>query len=105
MLFSAAEEGEPNPRLEAVAETSDGFVLAERDLALRGEGSLFATRQSGLPDLKLAKLARDVKIVAQTRNDAAALVREDPDLEGHPLLADEVRRRYGEQRLAALETG
>jgi len=58
-----------------------------------------------LPDLKLAKLARDGRVVAQTRNDAAALVREDPDLDEHPLLAHEVRRRYGEQRLAALETG
>jgi len=105
VLFSAAEEGEPNPRLEAVAQTADGFLLAERDLALRGEGSLFDTRQSGLPDLKLAKLARDGRVVAQTRNDAAALVREDPDLDEHPLLAHEVRRRYGEQRLAALETG
>jgi ATP-dependent DNA helicase RecG len=105
VLFSAADESEPNPRLAAVAATADGFVLAERDLELRGEGSLFDTRQSGLPDLKLAKLARDVKVVAATRADAAELVRADPDLDGHPLLAAEVRRRYGEERLAALETG
>jgi ATP-dependent DNA helicase RecG len=105
VLFSATQEGEPNPRLEAVAATTDGFVLAERDLELRGEGSLFDTRQSGLPDLKLAKLSRDLKWVAASREDARDLVDADPDLADHPRLADEVRRRYGEQRLAALETG
>jgi ATP-dependent DNA helicase RecG len=105
VLFSSAPEGEPNPRLEAVAATTDGFLLAERDLALRGEGSLFDTRQSGLPDLKLAKLARDLRWVAATREDARALVETDPELEDHPRLLAEVRRRYGEQRLAALETG
>ncbi len=105
VLFSATAEGEPNPRLDALAATTDGFVLAEKDLALRGEGSLFDTRQSGLPDLKLAKLARDQKVVAATRNDARALVEADPELEAEPRLADEVRRRYGDERLAALETG
>jgi ATP-dependent DNA helicase RecG len=72
---------------------------------LRGEGSLFDTRQSGLPDLKLAKLVRDFPWVVRSREDARELVASDPDLAGHPLLAAEVRRRYGDERLAALETG
>ena len=103
VLFSSSPEG--NARLEAVASTTDGFELAELDLQLRGEGSLFDTRQSGLPDLKLARLARDTAWVAATREDARALVEADPELTEHPALLAEARRRYGEDRLAALKTG
>jgi ATP-dependent DNA helicase RecG len=103
VLFSDEPEG--NPRLEALASTRDGFKLAETDLELRGEGSLFDTRQSGLPDLKLATLSRDFEWVAASREDARAFVEVDPDLDAHPTLRDEVARRYGEERLEALETG
>jgi ATP-dependent DNA helicase RecG len=94
-----------NPRLAAIAATRDGFRLAETDLELRGEGSLFDTRQSGLPDLKLAQLVRDYEWVVAGRADARALVEVDPALGEFPALRDEVRRRYGDDRLAALETG
>ena len=107
VLFSTRvgdEEGGA-ARLEALAATSDGFKLAEIDLEQRGEGSLFDTRQSGLPDLKLAKLIRDYDWVVTTRRDATQLIADDPDLTRHPALAAEVRRRYGEERLAALDTG
>jgi ATP-dependent DNA helicase RecG len=107
VLFSTRvgdEEGGA-ARLDALAATTDGFRLAEIDLEQRGEGSLFDTRQSGLPDLKLAKLVRDFDWVVATRKDATALIEADPDLAAHPALAAEVRRRYGEDRLAALDTG
>ncbi|MGH8907412.1 MAG: ATP-dependent DNA helicase RecG [Egibacteraceae bacterium] len=103
VLFS--RDPERNPRLQAVAATHDGFRLAEADLGLRGEGSLFDTRQSGLPDLKLAQLLRDYDWVVASRADARELVDADPDLDAHPDLREEVRRRYGDARLAALETG
>ncbi|CAN5218610.1 ATP-dependent DNA helicase RecG [soil metagenome] len=103
VLFSAEPEG--NARLRALASTGDGFRLAERDLELRGEGSLFDTRQSGLPDLKLAKLARDVRWVVAARDDARRLVDADPRLRELPALRADVRRRYGAERLAAMETG
>ncbi|MBA2530051.1 MAG: ATP-dependent DNA helicase RecG [Euzebyales bacterium] len=103
VLFSDDPEG--NPRLRALADTSDGFALAELDLMLRGEGSLFDTRQSGLPDLKIASLASDLEEVSRSREDARELVEADPDLSAHPALAGEVRRRYGDERLAALDTG
>jgi ATP-dependent DNA helicase RecG len=103
VLFS--RDAEQNPRLEALAATTDGFALAEVDLELRGEGSLFDTRQSGLPDLKLTKLVRDRDLVEAARSDARAIVEADPQLAGHPDLAAEVRRRYGQERLAELKTG
>jgi ATP-dependent DNA helicase RecG len=107
VLFSSrvADDSDAAPRLAALAATTDGFELAETDLKLRGEGSLFDTRQSGLPDLKLASLIRDFGWVKASRDDARVLVEADPALSFEPALAAEVRRRYGEQRLAALATG
>jgi ATP-dependent DNA helicase RecG len=102
VLFSRAPDD--NDRLAALAQTSDGFDLAETDLRLRGEGSLFDTRQSGLPDLKLAQLIRDASWVARTRKDARALVEAEGGLDPYPELEQEVRRRYGEERIAELET-
>ena len=87
-------DDDPTPiaveRLGALAATSDGFELAERDLELRGEGTLFDERQSGRSDLKLASLARDVNWVQAARDAAADLIAADGDLDAHPALADEV---------------
>jgi ATP-dependent DNA helicase RecG len=99
------EGDEPTDRLQALASHSNGFELAEIDLGLRGEGSLFDTRQSGLPDLKLSRLIRDQRWVVATRADARELITADPETSAHPALAAEVRRRYGDERLRALETG
>src|ERR671937_643561 len=82
-------------RLEALVRISDGFELAEIDLELRGEGQLFGTRQSGLPDLKFARLTRDRKLIAKARRWAAELI----DHEGP--LAEEVERLFGEHELSA----
>lgn len=94
-----------NARLTALAATTDGFRLAEVDMEVRGEGSLFATRQSGLPDLKIARLVRDGETVAATRDDARALLAADPGLEGLPRLRAEVAARYDPERLTALDSG
>jgi ATP-dependent DNA helicase RecG len=61
-------------RLEALVATSDGFELAEVDLELRGEGQLLGVRQSGLSDLKFARLARDRRLIADARTWAEKLV-------------------------------
>ena len=63
-------------RLEAVARTSDGFELAERDLELRGPGEVLGTRQSGLPALRLANLVRDRDVMETAREEAERAVRE-----------------------------
>ena len=96
-------------RLRAVTATTDGFELAETDLLIRGAGQLFGAQQSGLPDLKLADLARDLKVIAATRELARAVVADDPEIDQprHASLKAEVLRRYegGLEEFAALETG
>jgi ATP-dependent DNA helicase RecG len=83
-------------RLEALVETSDGFELAEVDLELRGEGQLLGVRQSGLSDLKFARLARDRELIARARAWAEQLVDGDADVLG-PLAreAERVEDRRG----------
>jgi ATP-dependent DNA helicase RecG len=67
-------------RLAIIEETNDGFRIAEEDLAIRGPGDFVGTRQSGLPVLSLANLARDGKLLVAAREDAAALLETDPTL-------------------------
>jgi ATP-dependent DNA helicase RecG len=93
---SAPDNEEARQRLQAMARTTDGFQLADEDLRLRGEGTLFDIRQSGLPDLRLARLAFDTDLVRRARDDAFALIAEDPDLTGHPELRAELERRFAD---------
>ena len=64
-------------------ETTDGFLIAEADLKLRGMGDILGTRQSGLPDFAVAELARDQVILQEAREEAFRLVEDDPDLRQH----------------------
>ncbi len=61
-------------RLDAMVRTQDGFELAELDLALRGPGEFFGTRQAGLPDFRVANLLRDRKLLELARKEAARFV-------------------------------
>jgi ATP-dependent DNA helicase RecG len=84
-------------RLEALSKYQDGFKLSEVDLAIRGEGTLFGSRQSGMPDLKVAKLLRDIDVLVEARREAFSLVSEDPTL-GNPVhrpLRREIRELLG----------
>jgi ATP-dependent DNA helicase RecG len=71
---------EENARLSALANTDDGFKLAELDWTIRGPGSLLGTRQSGLPPFKIADLIRDAKIAEETHQVARAIIETDPTL-------------------------
>jgi ATP-dependent DNA helicase RecG len=76
--FPMSEEAKQ--RLQALTESHDGFVIAERDLDIRGPGEFLGTRQSGLPELRVAHLIRDQRILAEARREAFALVAGDPHL-------------------------
>jgi ATP-dependent DNA helicase RecG len=67
-------------RMKAMVKTNDGFEIAEEDLAIRGPGEFFGTRQSGMPDMKVANIARDVKIIEIARKEAFKIAEEDPTL-------------------------
>ena len=79
-LISDPKTQEAQTRVEALCEHQDGFKLSEVDLAIRGEGTLFGSRQSGMPDLKVAKLLRDIDILVEARGAAFKLVASDPNL-------------------------
>ncbi len=90
-LISRAQSPEARARLDILAETNDGFVLAEKDLELRGPGEFFGTRQSGLPELRIAHLT-DSETILLAREAAQKLFAEDPTLECHPALRAQVER-------------
>ncbi len=73
-------------RMRIMASSNDGFVIAEEDLHLRGPGEFFGTRQHGMPDLKVADILRDQKLLEAAREDAFKLVKEDPNLEKNKIL-------------------
>jgi len=68
-------------RLKAMERTTDGFALAEQDLAIRGPGDFWGTRQSGVPDFRIASIIRDARILSEARQDAFNLAQLDPLLE------------------------
>ena len=94
------EEGEQ--RLAAMAATTDGFVLAEEDLKIRGQGTVFGARQSGMVDLRFADVIKDFELLVAARHDAFELVDRDPELGDHPELALEVRAMLGRRRGVAV---
>ena len=97
LLFSNPETGSSQARLEALLETNDGFELADRDLEIRGEGQVLGSRQAGVPDLKLARLARDRETLVRARELAAGVLAADPGL-GDPAnapLKDAVESAFG----------
>jgi ATP-dependent DNA helicase RecG len=87
-------EGEA--RLAAMAATNDGFRLAEEDLRIRGQGTVFGARQAGMPDLRLADVLEDFDTLVAARREAFSLVAGDPDLAGHPELRDEITALLGD---------
>ncbi len=80
LLYNAPLSAAARARLAMMRETEDGFRIAEEDLKLRGAGELLGTKQSGLPDFRLADLQIHGDLMALARNDAALALSKDPDL-------------------------
>ncbi len=96
VLISDPLTEDAEERLAAMAATTDGFELAQHDLRIRGQGTVFGARQSGMADLILADIIRDIDLLVAARKDAFMIVDRDPDLSEHPELAEEVRAMLGE---------
>jgi len=95
--YLVTQSDEPSPRVEALVASTDGFVLAEEDLKLRGEGTIMGTFQKGQSDLTLASLQRDLDLIQWAREDAVAVIEADPTLDNHALLRDELELSFNQQ--------
>ena len=106
ILLTAGKLGEDaQRRVDVMVETNDGFKIAEADLQLRGPGEFFGTRQSGLPEFRVADLLRDAAILEEARRDALAIVATDPELRApeHRGLRDALLARWrGKLALASV---
>ena len=84
LLYQSPLTDEARARLKAIADSGDGFALAEQDLILRGPGDVFGTRQAGMPTLRIGDLIRDAAILTRARDEAArwldATTPDDPAL-------------------------
>lgn len=85
VLITSSRSQETRERLGIMTETNDGFVIAEKDLQLRGPGEFLGTRQSGLPDLIISDIVRDAKILEIARNEAIDFVK-NYNIEDFPVL-------------------
>ena len=85
VLITSSRSQETRERLSIMVETNDGFVIAEKDLQLRGPGEFLGTRQSGLPDLIISDIVRDAKILEIARNEAIDFVK-NYNIEDFPML-------------------
>ena len=87
VLQTSTKSQETKERLNIMTQTNDGFVIAEKDLQLRGPGEFLGTRQSGLPDLIISDIVRDAKILEQARSEAIDFVR-TKDITEYPYLQE-----------------
>jgi len=105
LLAQYRSSEEAKIRLRAMEKTTDGFKIAEEDLALRGPGEFFGIRQSGLPDFRVAHIIRDTPILIEARKEAFRLIQEDPELlhPSHAGVKDLLIKRWkGRMELATI---
>jgi len=95
-LFGDPKTSGGEERLKAMEASTDGFLLAEKDLEIRGAGEVFGERQSGFSDLKLGRIPRDEAVVVEARRVAESILDADPDLTRHAQLREEVEDLLGD---------
>jgi ATP-dependent DNA helicase RecG len=100
ILISNAKNDEAKARLKAMCETNDGFKISEEDLRLRGPGDFFGSRQHGLPEMHIADLCGDVKILDTAQSAAKELLSADPMLTApqNQALASRIERLFAANR-------
>ncbi|MBR2490667.1 MAG: ATP-dependent DNA helicase RecG [Ruminiclostridium sp.] len=100
VLISDNRNETTRKRLKTLCATTDGFLIAEEDLKMRGPGDFFGSRQHGLPQLKLASLEGDMRLLHQAQDAARALLTKDPDLThpDHEPLRGRVEQLFRENR-------
>lgn len=91
-LFPSSEDKAASTRLRVMAETTDGFVIAEEDLKLRGPGEVYGTAQSGFGRLQVASLL-DYPAIRAARDEAEKILKEDPELANYPILKAKVAQK------------
>ena len=106
LLMTGTETESAIERLEAVAGTTDGFELARLDLTQRREGDVLGSAQHGARNqLQHLSVLRDEQLIEQAREDARALLEEDPDLGDHPVLRERIADWLDAEQAAYLEKG
>jgi ATP-dependent DNA helicase RecG len=107
LLVTALEPGHPSRRrLEAVAATTDGFLLSQEDLKLRREGDILGASQSGgRSTLKLLRVLEHEAVISRARDDAQQIVAQDPSLSAHQELAEAIDQYLNPEKEAFLERG
>jgi ATP-dependent DNA helicase RecG len=105
--FLVAQTSSPTTRqrLDIMEQTNDGFVVAEKDLEIRGPGEFLGVRQSGMPDLVLADLVKDTAILEQARNAAIDLIKKDPELKQHAGLRPLVQNKMATESAELIQSG
>ena len=96
VLISDNRNEQTRKRLKTLCATTDGFAIAEEDLKLRGPGDFFGARQHGLPQLKLASLEGDMRLLHEAQDAARAVLAQDPDLQNHAPLRQRVEQLFRE---------
>ena len=106
LVSSPARSWESTERLSVMEHSNDGFVIAEKDLEIRGPGEFLGTRQSGMPELAVANLARDGDLLAVAQIEARRILEADPHLRApeHQGLVKALEERW-EGRLALAQVG
>ncbi len=106
VLIARGRGGKAAERLAVMAETTDGFKIAEADLRQRGPGELLGTRQHGLPELRVGDIVNDFALLEKARQDAFAIVAADPKLEHpeHARMIPALRKMFGD-KLALIDAG
>ena len=89
ILVSTSNSKQVRNRLKIMTQTNNGFIVAQKDLELRGPGEFLGTRQSGIPDFGLADLVGDVEILEKARECALDFIKNN-DISDYPKLRDEV---------------